>query len=365
MDALKEYRKKRSFNRTPEPSGELSKKSGAGGNSFVVQKHDATRLHYDFRLEIDGALKSWAVPKGPSLNPADKRLAMQTEDHPLDYGGFEGVIPQGNYGAGSVMLWDRGTYELLSDASVEEQLARGDFKFRLAAQKLAGEFALVRIKRGKGNEWLLIKKKDAFARPGWDPEDHGESVLTGRTQEEIARELAPAEAAAAASAHELDLPRGAHETPMPKIITPMLAVLGKGAPPQSENGWVYEIKWDGVRALCFLDSGKLRMLSRKGDPIDKQYPELSVLPHQVHGLEGVIGKRANSAYASRRTADWVKWKVANSSDFVICGFTPGDRDGLGALVLGLNDEGQLKWAGNVGTGFDVPMVKTLMAKLAP
>ncbi len=114
---------------------------------------------------------------------------MMVEDHPLEYGGFEGVIPKGNYGAGSVMLWDRGTYELLGDATAEEQLARGDFKFRLSGEKLSGEFAIVRTKRGKGNEWLLIKKKDASAKPGWDPEDHATSVLTGRTQEEIARDL--------------------------------------------------------------------------------------------------------------------------------------------------------------------------------
>ena len=123
---------------------------------------------------------------------------MMVEDHPLEYGKFEGVIPKGNYGAGSVMLWDRGTYELLGDATAEEQLARGDFKFRLAGEKLTGEFAIVRMKRGKGNEWLLIKKKDAAARPGWDPEDHAESVLTGRTQEEIARGLDAAPAPAAA-----------------------------------------------------------------------------------------------------------------------------------------------------------------------
>src|SRR5271169_6683650 len=122
---------------------------------------------------MEGTLKSWAVPKGPTLDPSEKRLAMMVEDHPLEYGGFEGVIPKGNYGAGSVMLWDRGTYELLGEASPEEQLARGDFKFRLHGAKLGGDFAIVRIKRGiKGNEWLLIKKRDGFAAPGWDAEDH-------------------------------------------------------------------------------------------------------------------------------------------------------------------------------------------------
>ena len=156
---------------------------------YCVQRHHATHLHYDLRLEVGGALKSWAVPKGPTLDPAEKRLAMMVEDHPIEYGSFEGVIPKGNYGAGSVMLWDRGTYELLGDASAEEQLARGDFKFRLHGEKITGEFAIVRMKRGKGNEWLLLKKKDAAAQPGWNTEDHAVSVLTGRTQEEIARGL--------------------------------------------------------------------------------------------------------------------------------------------------------------------------------
>ncbi|HVT93404.1 MAG TPA: DNA polymerase ligase N-terminal domain-containing protein [Bryobacteraceae bacterium] len=188
--SLREYREKRSFEKTPEPAGETA--TNAGGNSFCVQRHDATRLHYDFRLEMDGVLKSWAVPKGPSLEPLAKHLAMKVEDHPLEYGGFEGNIPKGEYGGGSVMLWDRGTWELLGDVSAQAQMERGDFKFRLYGEKLRGEFALVLMKgRGKGNEWLLIKKKDSEAKPGWNIEDYAASVLTGRTQEEIARDLEP------------------------------------------------------------------------------------------------------------------------------------------------------------------------------
>src|SRR5437868_8546370 len=186
--ALEKYREKRKFEKTPEPAASAPK-AHAGPLAYCVQRHHATRLHYDLRLEAGGALKSWAVPKGPTLDPAEKRLAMMVEDHPIEYGSFEGVIPKGNYGAGSVMLWDRGTYELLGDASAEEQLARGDFKFLLQGEKVTGEFALVRMKRGKGNEWLLLKKKDASAQPGWNTEDHAVSVLTGRTQEEIARGL--------------------------------------------------------------------------------------------------------------------------------------------------------------------------------
>src|SRR5579872_4704760 len=192
--SLKEYARKRSFQQTPEP--EPSKPAAGAGNFFCVQRHHATRLHYDFRLEVDGALASWAVPKGPTLNPGEKRLAMHVEDHPLAYGNFEGNIPAGNYGAGSVMLWDRGTYELLGDLPAKAQMERGDFKFRLHGHKLKGEFAIVRMKnRGKGNEWLLLKKKDEFADPNWDAEAQDRSVSTGRTQEQIARDMPVVETA--------------------------------------------------------------------------------------------------------------------------------------------------------------------------
>ena len=185
---LEEYARKRQFEKTPEPPGKV--KSTPGANYFCVQRHDATRLHYDFRLEIDGVLKSWAVPKGPTLDPGQRHFAAHVEDHPLDYGDFEGNIPAGNYGAGSVMLWDQGTFDLLGDASGAEQIARGDLKFRLHGQKLNGDFALVHMKvKGKGNEWLIIKKRDKFAQPGWEVEAHAHSVLSGRTQEEIAQNM--------------------------------------------------------------------------------------------------------------------------------------------------------------------------------
>ncbi|HWB84139.1 MAG TPA: DNA polymerase ligase N-terminal domain-containing protein [Bryobacteraceae bacterium] len=186
--ALEEYSSKRRFENTPEPPpGQTSKKSA---NYFCVQRHDASHLHYDFRLEVGGVLKSWAIPKGPTLDPSVKRFAAHVEDHPVDYGDFEGNIPAGNYGAGSVMLWDRGTFDLLGDAPAEEQLARGDFKFRLHGEKLKGEFAIVLMKgRGKGKDWLLLKKRDSFAEPDWDVEAHAYSVLSGRTQQEIAQNL--------------------------------------------------------------------------------------------------------------------------------------------------------------------------------
>ena len=197
---LDEYARKRRFENTPEPSpaAPSKKASTAHANYFCVQRHDATRLHYDFRLEVGGVLKSWAVPKGPTLDPALKHFAAHVEDHPVEYGSFEGTIPAGNYGAGSVMLWDRGTFELLGDAPAEAQLARGDFKFRLHGEKLNGDFALVQMKgrptgktwgKSKGNEWLIIKKRDQFASDGWEVEDYAYSVLSGRTQEEIARNL--------------------------------------------------------------------------------------------------------------------------------------------------------------------------------
>ncbi|HEY7679707.1 MAG TPA: DNA polymerase ligase N-terminal domain-containing protein, partial [Terriglobia bacterium] len=161
--SLKEYARKRSFSRTPEPPP--SEKSAAAApatapgrkSTFVVQRHHARQLHYDFRLEMDGVLKSWAVPKGPTLDPTQKRLAVHVEDHPLDYGGFEGNIPAGQYGAGSVMVWDRGTYDVLGKEPAAEQYRRGDFKFHLEGEKLRGEFALVRMKGRGENQWLLLK----------------------------------------------------------------------------------------------------------------------------------------------------------------------------------------------------------------
>lgn len=182
--ALEKYNQKRRFSSTPEPAGKIARDSR---HRFVVQKHRASHLHYDFRLEMEGVLKSWAVPKGPSLDPADKRLAMQVEDHPVSYFDFEGVIPPGNYGAGTVMVWDVGTWEPLGDAHA--MLSKGDLKFRLHGQKLNGEFVLAHMRSRrpgtKGTEWLLIKKKDEAMQPGFDIDDLDYSVLTQRTLAEI------------------------------------------------------------------------------------------------------------------------------------------------------------------------------------
>jgi bifunctional non-homologous end joining protein LigD len=197
--ALEEYKRKRRFEETPEPPPEVDK---GKGHRFVVQRHRATRLHHDFRLEKDGVLKSWAVPKGPSLNPGDKRLAMQVEDHPVSYFDFEGNIPEGNYGAGNVMVWDVGTWEPLSptpvngeyvpgtEAEADAMLKKGDLKFRLHGKRLNGDFALIHMKArrpgSKGNEWLLIKKHDKYADEKFDVDKHNTSVLSGKTMKQIA-----------------------------------------------------------------------------------------------------------------------------------------------------------------------------------
>src|SRR5215468_2211909 len=157
--ALEDYAKKRKFDKTPEPPGKAGGGSGTMGGEFCVQRHDARRLHYDLRIEIGGVMQSWAVPEGPSLDPAIKRLAVHVEDHPMQYATWEGVIPPGNYGAGSMMLWDHGTYEVVGDPAAEGQIERGDFKFRLHGKKLRGDFVLVRTKQNQGRDWLLIKKK--------------------------------------------------------------------------------------------------------------------------------------------------------------------------------------------------------------
>jgi bifunctional non-homologous end joining protein LigD len=188
--SLTAYRSKRAFTETPEPVGQVRRSSRR--RIFVVQKHDATRLHYDFRLAVNGVLASWAVPKGPSMNPADKRLAVRTEDHPLEYARFEGVIPPGRYGAGTVMVWDSGKYEPLENQPPEEQLARGKIQIGLQGEKMRGGFTLIQIARRSMNSsrrdhWLLIKSRDEYADPSWDIESvrFDRSVLTGRSLKEI------------------------------------------------------------------------------------------------------------------------------------------------------------------------------------
>jgi bifunctional non-homologous end joining protein LigD len=362
--ALEEYKRKRRFEETPEPPPKVESKAG---HRFVVQKHDATRLHYDFRLEMEGVLKSWAVPKGPSLDPADKRLAMQVEDHPVSYFDFEGNIPEGNYGAGTVMVWDVGTWQPLSPVAVNGRyvpgteteaatmLAKGDLKFRLHGKQLNGDFALVKMRgRGpgsKGNEWLMIKKHDEFVVEGYDIESLDESALSGRSLAEIAGDSGSAEwksrpagrgrlkaAWLADAVAKLDQKkkqkkittggteehRGKQETksetgkvsavptkafeakarkssvppavkeasaapvkrPMPLTIHPMLAESVEK--PFDGAEWLFEIKWDGYRAVAFIHAGKVRLVSRNQNDLTARYPELKDLPKFVHAREAIL-----------------------------------------------------------------------------
>jgi bifunctional non-homologous end joining protein LigD len=315
MPKLEEYRRKRRFDRTPEPSGEPEpsakperpekkpappakstrlpkpnlpqleiQATTEHGNTFVVQKHGATRLHYDFRLAIDGSLKSWAVPKGPSQSHADKRLAVQTEDHPLAYANFEGKIPEGNYGAGTVMVWDRGTFAVEGKLDALEQLKKGELKFSLNGEKLRGSFVLVKLKHSqKGNEWLMIKHKDAAEDSGWDVEQHDGSVLTGRTLAEIAEELPPKRSASPLQAAEV---QGARKGAIPLRLGPMLAAIGEG--PFSDPDWLFEIKWDGVRALAWITDGGLTLRSRNNLDITRRYPELASLPEAIAAPTAIL-----------------------------------------------------------------------------
>jgi bifunctional non-homologous end joining protein LigD len=360
--ALEEYKRKRRFEETPEPPPKVEKKSG---HRFVVQKHRATRLHYDFRLEMDGVLKSWAVPKGPSLDPADKRLAMQVEDHPVSYFDFEGTIPEGNYGAGTVMVWDLGTWEPLSpqpvkgkyvsgtEAEAAVMLQKGDLKFRLHGQRLKGDFALIHMRArrpgSKGTEWLLIKKHDEYAVEGYDIERYDSSVVSKRSMAEIAgdkdsaewksskpasrgkvkapwlaetlakldrkskqttedakvrkvkkngkntsesdRFLAKPDAVRATAAQNStpsavkDLP-GAVRKPMPTAVHPMLATSIEK--PFDDLEWLFEIKWDGYRAVSFLQDGKVRLVSRNQNDLTGEFPELHELSKLIKAKNAVL-----------------------------------------------------------------------------
>jgi bifunctional non-homologous end joining protein LigD len=289
MAELAEYRRKRRFSETPEPRG---KKARQDEKLFVIQKHAARRLHYDFRIESGGVLKSWAVPKGPSLNPGDKRLAIQVEDHPFEYRKFEGTIPEGNYGAGEVIIWDQGTYEPEGALSVPEQLERGELKFRLHGTKLNGSFVLVKLKRSQAkNEWLLIKHRDEYSDPLWNVEEHGESVVSGRplpkTHKEVQKQRAAREDSAPLNPGELP---GAKSAPMPKEVSVTLAKISDR--PFSDPNWLFEIKWDGIRTIAFVNNGTVRLSSRSKRDVTAEYPELQNLSRYLRSgtvvLDGEI-----------------------------------------------------------------------------
>lgn len=315
--ALKEYKKKRSFNSTPEPTGG---KPTDNKLQFVIQKHDASRLHYDFRLELKGVLKSWAVPKGPSMNPADKRLAMLVEDHPFDYKNFEGIIPEGNYGAGTVIIWDEGTYESLEEGKSKEEHEKillkafhgGQVKIRMYGKKLQGEFVLVKTAKRAENAWLLIKHRDEFAtEDDITAEDH--SVRSGKTIEELStddgattwksnrtastrskeKKTTTPVKRQRSTLKKKSSPRQEEDQPgqeeikkilaslnkkkttMPKDIQPMLATLVNK--PLDDEGWMYEVKWDGYRALAYIDE-EVDIRSRNNKPFnEKFYPVFNAL----------------------------------------------------------------------------------------
>ncbi|MDO3625718.1 DNA ligase D [Mucilaginibacter sp. BT774] len=458
---LAEYIKKRVFNKTTEPKGG---KSDNKHLAFVVQRHHASHLHYDFRLELDGVLKSWAVPKGPSMNPGDKRLAMMVEDHPFDYRKFEGIIPQGNYGAGVVMIWDKGTYTSLSEKRADDVknlragLKAGNLKFKLNGEKLKGEFALVKLHSGEDNSWLLIKHKDQFAvtkkydseslvpadvkKLGNNKNGNVEALSNRRkTQPEETKEEAD------------DEPAGE------KAYTPMMAKLE--AKVFDDSDWIYEKKLDGYRAIGYTGK-KAKLISRNNIDFSKDYKpiidELKVIGqdaildgelviedkegkskfqhiqnykndttagtlkyyvfdllklngHDLRGMElikrkellktlvkslkstriiyndhitgkgtelfakakkegweGIIGKDMHSIYASSKRSDrWQKFKLQNSQEAIICGYTAptGSRKHFGALVLGINEGKKIRYIGNCGTGFNETSIRELYEKMQP
>ncbi len=444
---LREYHRKRDPSKTSEPF-----EAGAGDGFFVVQKHDATRLHYDFRLAMDGVLVSWAVPKGPSYDTRQKRLAVHVEDHPLSYRDFEGVIPEGEYGAGSVIVWDAGPYRLR-----EGSVASGSLKLDLSGKKLRGGWALVRMKpRGDKDEWLLLKERDEHADAERDvTADEPRSVLSGLTIEEIAAKRGVRQWNSGLRKMIEELRSGAaREGRLPRNPEFMKAKLL--AKPTVGEDWLYEIKLDGVRAFAIRESGKVRLVTRNRKEVAFRYPEVvagleripgddfvldgeivafdqegrtrfELLQGRIHltghdriaeaaratpaftyafdvlyaeghrledvpleerkqvlarllqnvrdpirysdhvrgkgaeffvlacgrGLEGVIGKRADAPYRGTRSGDWVKVKCLGRQEFVIGGYTPpqGGRAHFGALLLGVYDDGDLKYVGKVGTGF--------------
>lgn len=456
---LSEYNRKRDFGITAEPAGSApAGKRKASALSFVIQKHDARNLHYDFRLELDGVLKSWAVPKGPSLDPTQKRLAVHVEDHPLSYGNFEGSIPAGQYGAGDVIVWDRGVWQPHEDP--HKAYAAGKLKFTLVGEKLSGDWALVRTRlKGSGDkeQWLLIKEKDQQARPSDDydiVEAEPKSVLSDAS---VGKPKAPAKRQKAAATKKAPVAKRADA--LPEQLAPQLATLVDRAP---EGDWQYEIKFDGYRMLARIRDGDVRLFTRNGndwtDRLPRQVKALQTLklkdswldgevvslngeglpdfqalqnafdigrsldivyylfdapfldgqdqrsaPVQERraalksalsasrskllrfseafaanqrdifesacdlALEGVIGKRVDSPYVSSRNADWIKLKCRLRQEFVIIGYTrpQGSRSGFGALLLAVNDDSGLVYAGRVGTGFDQASLKAIYAQLTP
>jgi bifunctional non-homologous end joining protein LigD len=456
--SLAKYREKRHFDRTPEPQGAAGGKAGPALR-FVIQKHDASRLHYDFRLELDGVLKSWAVPKGPSLDPARKSLAVQVEDHPIDYGNFEGVIPKGEYGGGTVLLWDKGTWEPLHDPA--KGLKAGKLHFVLSGEKLHGEWSLVQMHGkagGDGKNWLLMKLKDKYASASGDIlADAPKSVKTSRSLNQIAGDR---DDVWSGKAKETGRISGAIKSSWPREFSPQLAVLAESPPTGDE--WLHEIKFDGYRILAQIKSSKVQIFTRNGKDWTHKFPDIAkafarlkvdsaivdgeavvldkegrsdfqslqrALKHEekanpvcfvfdlpfcdgfdlretplierkkrleqilkqsdleptirfsqhVQGngdavvekacnmaLEGIVSKRIDAPYVSRRDPSWVKSKCSQRQEMVVIGYTDpqGARQGFGSLLLGYHDaRKKLVYSGRVGTGFDEKFLKQTLRRL--
>lgn len=461
QQALGAYQAKRNFTVTAEPRGDETPAT-TPSLAFVIQKHWASSLHYDLRLEIDGTMKSWAVPKGPSLDPKDKRLAVQVEDHPMSYSRFEGTIPAGQYGAGRVIVWDKGTWSPQED-DPREAYDKGNLKFTLQGHKLQGHWALVRMGDSRGAKqppWLLIKEKDAFARTAGsfnvvEALPDGVDKLAGAAP---ALELSAFDNTASKRLPKLSAPIAK----LPSELKPQLAVLVERLPEIAAQ-WIYEIKYDGYRLLTRVDKAGVKLFTRTGKDWSHKLPalleeikrlqlpsgwydgeivvqdpqtgrpdfgalqdsmdsarsgdivlhlfdlpyfdgkDLRQQPLHVRravlekclqrapsstrvrfsqafdedsgsllasacklGLEGIVGKRKDAPYVSRRSPDWIKLKCQHRQEFVIGGYTEpqGARRGLGALLLGVFDAaGQLHYAGKVGTGFNVHTLDDVAAKL--
>jgi bifunctional non-homologous end joining protein LigD len=463
-DRLKTYRSKRRFEETPEPAPSVGSSQAEGGEekktdespAFVVQKHDARRLHYDVRLEVGGAMVSWAVPKGPSYDPAVRRLAVQTEDHPMAYNAFEGRIPDGNYGAGDVLVWDRGTYETVPPGRAAAMLEKGHMHVRLRGEKLVGEWHIIRTggrspgsESSKNPQWLMFKAKDSFANPAYDVvTERPESIVSGHQATRGPRRVgASVQGKSAAALHEA--------VGEPQLAT---AVTRLSDP----SGWTFEVKYDGYRLLACKAGDDVRLYTRRGhDWTDKFGPigravaalgarecvvdgEACVVDEQGHasfralqdwlggdaraariafaafdllwldgrdlrgepiearrelldkllagkgppltfsrsvggdvdgllrtakeaGLEGLMAKRRGSTYTGGRSQSWVKLRFDRRQDAAIVGWAPlaKTRDVVGALLLGVVVDGQLVFAGRVGTGFDDRTRRELAKRLAP
>ncbi|NHZ94410.1 DNA ligase D [Massilia sp. CCM 8734] len=465
-DALTVYQSKRDFSITSEPAegGEAT----PGALTFVIQKHWASRLHYDFRLELDGTMKSWAVPKGPSYDTKDKRMAVHVEDHPISYASFEGTIPEKQYGAGKVIIWDKGTWQPQGDPHKGYQ--GGNLKFEIHGHKMRGKWVLVRMK-GKGEKqepWLLIKEKDDYARSAAEfsvvdemPDSVSKLPMPGAQAAKAKAKAKPAPLKSAAGATGRAMPAQALKAALPASLSPELATL-VDQPPGDPAEWIFEVKFDGYRLLARIEGKQVQLMTRNGhdwthklEPLQKELlklklpdgwydgeivvhdengrpdfgllqlafdgantadivyflfdapyfkghdlrnvplearrallgaalgkassdavrfsgefgtdPDELVLAACKLGLEGVIGKRRDSLYVTRRSPDWIKLKCGQRQEFVIGGYTDpqGARTGIGALLLGTHDkDGVLRYAGNVGSGFTRAVLRDLKEKLS-